>query len=319
MISVGLRIIFLNEGAWQGIIDLQTRSERMNGMKQAVIIGSGPAGISAALYLQRSGKAEVTVISNGVGALARAEKIENYYGFEEPVSGEELHRRGVAGAKRLGVKFVEDEVVSLDFESDLRLSAVTRQGRYPADVLLLATGAARKSVNIPGLREAEGRGVSYCAVCDAFFHRGKDVCVIGSGEYALHEALVLANTSASVTILTNGEELTTELPENIRCRKEKILSVNSGNVVEGVTLEGGETLACTGVFVAMGIADSGALARKVGAVVENGRIQVREDMSTGIPGLYAAGDCTGGMLQVYKAVNEGAMAGLAMIGYLREK
>lgn len=286
-------------------------------MKTAVIIGSGPAGVSAALYLQRSGKTQVTVISGGVGALSNAEKIENYYGFEEPISGEELHRRGVVGAKRLGVQFVEEEVVSLEIDSRMRLVAVTDQGEYPADVLLLATGASRKSAGIPGLRELEGKGVSYCAVCDAFFHRGKDVCVIGSGEYALHEALVLANTSASVTLLTNGPELTVSVPENIRCRTEKVSSVNGTEIVESVTLEGGETLDCTGVFVALGVAGSGDLARKVGAVVDNGKIRVKEDMSTNIPGLYAAGDCTGGTLQVFKAVYDGATAGLAMINYLK--
>lgn len=287
-------------------------------MKKAVIIGSGPAGISAALYLQRSGRAEVTVISKGAGALAKAEKIENYYGFEEPLTGQELHDRGAAGARRLGVGFIEAEVVSLSFDDELRPVAVTDSGEYPADVMLLATGADRKTVNISGIKELEGRGVSYCAVCDAFFYRGKEVCVIGNGEYALHEAMVLANTSF-VTMLTNGQEPAVTVPENIRVITKALRSVDGESSVEGVTFTDGDKLSCSGVFIALGVAGSGDLARKVGAATENGRIQVAPDMSTTVPGLYAAGDCTGGTLQVFKAVYEGSVAGLSMINYLKNK
>lgn len=287
-------------------------------MKKAVIIGSGPAGISAALYLQRSGRAEVTVISKGAGALAKAEKIENYYGFDEPLTGQELHDRGAAGARRLGVGFIEAEVVSLSFDDELRPVAVTDSGEYPADVMLLATGADRKTVNISGIKELEGRGVSYCAVCDAFFYRGKEVCVIGNGEYALHEAMVLANTSF-VTMLTNGQEPAVTVPENIRVITKALRSVDGESSVEGVTFTDGDKLSCSGVFIALGVAGSGDLARKVGAATENGRIQVAPDMSTTVPGLYAAGDCTGGTLQVFKAVYEGSVAGLSMINYLKNK
>lgn len=288
-------------------------------MKKAIIIGSGPAGISAALYLQRSGQIEVTVISSGIGSLEKAEKIENYYGFPEPLTGEQLHKQGIEGAKKLGVRFIEEEVVSLTFSSDFKPIAITDKCEYPADALLIATGAARKSINVKGVKEFEGKGVSYCAVCDAFFYKGKDVCVIGSGEYALHEAMVLSDTSSSVTILTNGIEMTAELPDNIKLNKNKIISIDGNNKVEGITFESGEQLSVSGVFIALGIAGSGDLARKVGAELDNnGRIKVNQNMGTNIPGLYAAGDCTGGTLQVHKAVYDGATAALAMIKYLKE-
>lgn len=288
-------------------------------MKKAVIIGSGPAGISAALYLQRSGKIDVSIISNGMGALGKAEKIENYYGFAEPVSGEELYKRGVEGAKRLGVEFIEEEVVSVVFDDNYMPVAVTNKGEYTADALLLATGISRKTLNIKGIKEFEGKGVSYCAVCDAFFYRGKNVCVIGSGEYAVHEAQVLANTSPKVTLLTNGVELTAELPENIKLNTNKIAEVKGDLTVEGVEFEDGSSIEVNGVFIALGTADSGDLARKVGAVIDNGHIMVNNKMETTIPGLFAAGDCTGGTLQVFKAVYEGATAGLAIINYLKNK
>ena len=287
-------------------------------MKKAIIIGSGPAGISAALYLQRSGKVQTVVISKGIGALAKAEKIENFYGFSEPISGRELHENGIEGAKRLGVQFIEEEVVSLSYNAEMHPIVSTTQQDYSADAVLIATGTSRKTVPIKGLKEHEGKGVSYCAVCDAFFFRKKPVCVIGNGEYAVHEAEVLASTSGSVTILTNGLKMASEVPESITVIDKKIISVNGEVTVESVQFEDGDTLEVKGVFVALGVAGSGELARKVGAETENGRIKVNEKMQTNLPGLYAAGDCTGGMLQVYKAVYDGATAGLAMLEYLKQ-
>jgi len=287
-------------------------------MKKAIIIGSGPAGISAALYLQRSGKVQTVVISKGIGALAKAEKIENFYGFPEPISGRELHENGIEGAKRLGVQFIEEEVVSLSYNAEMHPIVSTTQQDHSADAVLIATGTSRKTVPIKGLKEHEGKGVSYCAVCDAFFFRKKPVCVIGNGEYAVHEAEVLASTSGSVTILTNGLKMTAEVPESIAVIDKKIVSVNGEVTVESVQFEDGDTLEVKGVFVALGVAGSGELARKVGAETENGRIKVNEKMQTNLPGLYAAGDCTGGMLQVYKAVYDGATAGLAMLEYLKQ-
>ncbi len=190
-------------------------------MKKAIVIGSGPAGISAALYLQRSGNVAVTVIARDAGALAKAEKIENFYGIAEPVTGGELHRRGIEGAKRLGVKLIEEQVVSLTFDEHFKPMVKTDKKVYTADVILLAMGAARKSIYIKGLKEFEGKGVSYCAVCDAFFYRNKDVAVLGDGEYALHEALTLADTCQSVTILSNGVKPTVDIPEYINVVTKK--------------------------------------------------------------------------------------------------
>ena len=157
-------------------------------MPNIVIIGSGPAGISAALYAVRAG-VDTTVLTKGPGALDRAEKIENYYGFAEPVSGAELERRSIENAKRLGVRFVTAEAVGLTCTDKLTVETVDKN--YPADAVILATGASRAVPRIPGLAGLEGHGVSYCAACDAFFYRGKDVAVLGSGEYALHEVQAL--------------------------------------------------------------------------------------------------------------------------------
>ncbi len=284
-------------------------------MPNIVIIGSGPAGVSAALYAARAG-VETTVLTKGPGALDRAELIQNYYGFAEPISGAELERRGIEGAKALGVQFVTTEAVGLTYTD--KLTVETLAGDFPADAVILATGASRAAPHIPGLAGLEGHGVSYCATCDAFFYRGRDVAVLGSGEYALHEVQALLPVVKSVTLLTNGSPLTASFPPEVTVCPEKVNAILGEERVSGVELSGGKTVALSGVFVALGVAGSTALARKLGAEVEGNRILVDEHMQTTLPGLYAAGDCTGGLLQVAKAVYEGALAGTEAAKALRK-
>lgn len=284
-------------------------------MPNIVIIGSGPAGVSAALYAARAG-VETTVLTKGPGALDRAELIQNYYGFAEPISGAELERRGIEGAKALGVQFVTTEAVGLTYMD--KLTVETLAGDFPADAVILATGASRAAPHIPGLAGLEGHGVSYCATCDAFFYRGRDVAVLGSGEYALHEVQALLPVVKSVTLLTNGSPLTASFPPEVTVCPEKVNAILGEERVSGVELSGGKTAALSGVFVALGVAGSTALARKLGAEVDGNRILVDEHMQTTLPGLYAAGDCTGGLLQVAKAVYEGALAGTEAAKALRK-
>ena len=284
-------------------------------MPNIVIVGSGPAGISAALYAVRAG-ADTTVLTKGPGALDRAEKIENYYGFAEPVSGAELERRSIENARRLGVRFVTAEAVGLTYTDQLTVETLDKD--YPADAVILATGASRAVPRIPGLAGLEGHGVSYCAACDAFFYRGRDVAVLGSGEYALHEVQALLPVVRSVTLLTNGAPLTADFPPEVTVCPQAVEAVLGETVVTGVQLPGGETLAVSGVFVALGVAGSTALARKIGAEVDGNRIAVDAGMQTTVPGLYAAGDCTGGLLQVAKAVYEGAQAATEAVKALRK-
>ena len=284
-------------------------------MPNIVIIGSGPAGVSAALYAVRAG-VDTTILTKGPGALDRAEKIENYYGFAEPISGAELERRSIENAKRLGVNVITAEAVGLTWTD--RLTVETLAGDYPADAVILATGAARAVPRIPGLAGLEGHGVSFCAACDAFFYRGKDVAVLGSGEYALHEVQALLPVAGSVSLLTNGAPLTAQFPPEVKVYPQKVDAILGEKVVTGVQLSGGETLAVSGVFAALGVAGSTALARKIGAAVDGNRIVVDAAMQTTVPGLYAAGDCTGGLLQVAKAVYEGALAGTEAARALRK-
>lgn len=284
-------------------------------MAKAIIIGTGPAGISAALYTARAG-IETIVIARDAGALGKAEKIENYYGFTDPISGTELLERGKTQAKRLGVTLVEEQVVGLTYLD--KLTVTTGSSSYEGDAVILATGSPRRTPKIDGLAEFEGAGVSYCAICDAYFYKNKDVAVLGCCEYAAHEASALLPIVNSVTLLTNGEKPIQDLPEGLKAIITTKISVFTGSGrLEGVTFEDGASLPIAGLFVAQGVAGSADLARKIGAETVGSRIVVDEHMATNVPGLFAAGDCTGGMLQIAKAVAEGAEAGYSAVKYIR--
>lgn len=290
-------------------------------MAKVLIIGSGPAGVSAALYARRGG-ADVTVISKGLelSGLQKAEKIENYYGLAEPVSGAELYQRGIEGAKKIGVEFVEDELLGLMFNDSFTGFKVTGKAHeFEAAAVIVATGASRQRLDVPGVKEYEGKGVSYCAVCDAFFYRGKTVAVAGAGEYALHEAQALLPHAAQVYLLSNGEETTVEIPTEITVVNKKITAIAGGDRVEKVIFADGAELALAGVFMALGTAGSTAIAKKIGAQLDGHNIRIDAHGATNVPGLFAAGDCTGGLLQIAKAVYQGAEAGLSAVKYLREK
>ena len=275
-----------------------------------IIIGSGPAGISAALYAKRR-KLSVLVISKGKGALEKAEKIENYYRFPKGITGKELYENGIKQVKALNVDIVEDEVVSLTYTENFEINTVNLN--YIAKSVILATGANRLTPNIKGIREFEGKGVSYCAICDAFFYKGKDVAVLGNGNYAIHEMEQLKPVVNSVTILTNGDEIVENRDVDVEVDSRKIREFRGDNKIQEIEFEDGKKQPISGVFVALGTASSNDLARKIGARIENNHIVVNENMETTVPGLFACGDCTGGLLQISKAIYEGAKAGLAVL------
>lgn len=283
-------------------------------MSKVIIIGKGPAGVSCAIYTLRAG-IETTIIGNGTGALGKAEKIENYYGLSAPISGAELSETGIEQAQRLGAEIIAEEVVGMGYDGGF--SVKTQGGEYRGDSVVIATGSPRKVPGIKGIEEFEGRGVSYCALCDAFFYRGKRVCVLGSGEYAINEASELMPIVGTVTILTNGDELVGEPPEGVEVLKTPLSELRGGERLESVSFKDGSEILTDGLFVAYGTAGSADLARKLGVFTEGNKISVNEDMETNIPGLFAAGDCTGGMLQVAKAVYDGAKAGTSAVKYLR--
>ena len=293
--------------------------------KKVIVIGAGPAGVSAALYLRRAG-IPVQVVYKDSGALAKAEKIENYYGFPGGIAGKELFARGIEGAQKIGVDFLQGEVMQLGFGTNFDGYTVEGQDAEGKDFsletpsLVLAAGGERKTLTVPGVKEFEGKGVSYCAICDAFFYRGKDVAVVGAGEYALHEAEALLPHAAAVHVLTDGAEPLADFPPELLLNKEKIAALEGeAGRLSHVRFADGSLLPISGVFLALGTAGSTALAKKMGILLENNHIKTDDNQATNVPGVFAAGDATGGLLQVAKAVYEGAKAGLGAVQYLREK
>ncbi len=282
-------------------------------MKQVVIVGGGPAGLSASLYTARAGLPTLLVARDG-GALERAEQIENYFGFPEPITGEALLARGRAGASRLGVRLLDAEVTGLRYDGRFHIESTA--GALDADGVILATGAERALPPLPGASEFLGRGISFCAVCDAFACRGRAVAVLGSGAYALAEAEALAPLAASVTLFTDGA------PPPPDCRyptvTERLAAIEGDTRVRGLRTASGALFDVDMVFFALGVAGSTALAATLGVEVEGGRVKVDGTGATDLPGLYAAGDCIGGLLQVSTAVAEGARAALALIAYLKK-
>ncbi len=283
-------------------------------MNDIIVIGSGPAGISAAIYTARA-RLNTLIISENSSALTKADKIENYYGFAEPITGEKLLSDGILQAERVGAKMINDQVVSIGYEDGFIVK--TKSQDYQAQCVIMATGSNRTAPKINGFHDFEGKGISYCSTCDAFFYKGKDVAVLGCCEYALHEAMELKHVVKSVTLLTNGAAPIPEFPNDIAIITKKITAIEGKDVVEGIRFDDGTTLPFAGVFVAIGVAGSSDLAKKLGAETEGLKIKVDENMATSIPGLYAAGDCTGGMMQVAKAVYEGAKAGTQAVKYIR--
>ena len=284
-------------------------------MVDVVIIGAGPAGISAALYAKRANK-NVLVIYNGKSNLEKAEKIDNYYGFENGITGKELYEAGIRQAKNLGVEVKEEEVLNLELTLD-GFAVKTVDNVYEAKTCIIATGNKKLRPNIDGILEFEGKGVSYCAICDGFFYRKKNVVVIGNGKFAVSEAKDLENVVGNVKILTNGENMATDTYFEVV--NKKISKIVGDEKVKFIEFTDGTTLEIDGVFVALGEAGGSDFAKKLGVVLDKDNIKVDENMATNINGLYSCGNTNGGLLQVCKAVHEGAVAGLSAVNYLNER
>ena len=283
-------------------------------MYDVIILGAGPAGISASLYTQRANK-KTLIIYEDFSNLNKAEKIDNYYGFENGISGKDLYNAGIKQAQNLGIETVIEEVLKIEIQNN-SFSVSTNKNKYESKSIILAIGAKKNDVNIEGIKELEGKGISYCAICDGFFYKNKDVVVIGSGNYALSETNDLLNIANKITILTNGEKAPEFRADNVDIITKNIKEISGQNRVEEVKFQDDSTLKTDGVFIAQGTAGATEIAKKLGLIIKNGKIIVDENMKTNINGIYACGDCTGGLLQISKSVYEGTKAGLAVVEYL---
>lgn len=282
-------------------------------MYDVIIIGAGPAGISASLYAKRAGL-NVLVLYFGESNLEKATEIDNYYGFANGIEGATLYKNGIEQAKNIGVEVLREEV--LNIEKTDNFSVYTVNKIYSSKSVIIATGNKKLRPNIDRITEFEGKGVSYCAICDGFFYRNKNVVVIGNGEFALSEANDLKNIVNSVKILTNG--LSIEKNTDFKVITSKIKAINGATKVENIEFEDGSILPIDGIFIALGEAGSSSFAKKMGIMLEKDSIIIDENMQTNIEGLFSCGNSTGGLLQVCKAVYEGAVAGLSVVNYIKK-
>ena len=200
-------------------------------MYDVIIVGAGPAGISASLYTVRR-NLKTLIIYKEKSALEKTTKIENYYGFEDGINGEDLYKIGIRQAKNVGANVIEDEVTNIQIEylkkdgnREQIFKVQTLNNEFESKSVILATGNKKSKPNIKNIDKYEGKGISYCAICDGFFYRNKDVAVIGNGDYAISEAMDLQNIVKSITILTNGRQAPEYRAENININTKAIKEI----------------------------------------------------------------------------------------------
>ena len=199
-------------------------------------------------------------------------------------------------------------------------------GEYLAKALIIAAGVSRVRPGIEGIAAYEGKGVSYCVSCDGFFYRGRPVVVVGEGNYAANQALELTNFTKDITIYTQGK--TPEMGNHFADRlREAGITVSTAKLerllgdpaLSGARLADGSTIACDGLFVAMGQASAMDFAKTLGVTAKGAFLEADHDQQTNIPGVFAAGDCVGHFLQISVAVGEGAKAGRGAIAYIKSR
>lgn len=198
-------------------------------------------------------------------AVEKTSKIENYYGFEAGIDGKELYQKGIKQAENIGVEVKKEEVTTIQ-RMPKGFLVKTEQNLYETKTVILATGNKKNKPPIQNIEEFEGRGVSYCAVCDGFFYRNKNVSVIGNGNYAISEVNELIHLAKEITILTNGRK-TPEIrsdEDNIKVDTKEIEAIKGEKKVEAIQFKDGTILKTDGVFIANGVAGSLDFAKKLG-------------------------------------------------------
>lgn len=301
-------------------------------MTDIIIIGAGPAGLTAAIYALRAGKS-VLLIEKGAlgGQMTYSPKIENYPGYPA-VSGNELADHMTEQALVLGADIELGEVTKLETDGEVK-KAYTEDSVYEAKAVIVATGAKHRHLGLPGEEALIGNGISFCAVCDGDFYRGGSVLVVGGGNSAMQEALLLSEVCRQVTIVQNLAFLTGEQTlisrvsetKNIRVIYESVAdTLLSDEAFKGLRIRStatGETtdLFADGLFVAIGLQPDTAVVADL-LTLDNGYIKAGEVCETGLPGIFTAGDCrTKTIRQVTTATADGAVAALAAVRYLQNR
>lgn len=298
-------------------------------MYDIIIVGAGPAGLTAAVYARRAGKSVLVLEKDTFGGqITFSPKLENYPGFQE-ISGNELAQKMLEQALNLGAEIDMDTVTDV-VDGEVK-EVIGEAGRYEAKAVIIAAGAHHRRLNLPKEEELIGNGISFCAVCDGAFYKGQHVAVIGGGNTALQEILLLSEVCDKVTVVQNLAFLTgekkmiqlLEAKENIEVIYNTIVTAYEGEdalkAIHLVNTETNETsrLEVDGIFLAIGTAPENEAFRKVSKLDEWGYIEADERCLTGTSGIFVAGDCrTKAYRQIATAVADGAAAALNACRYL---
>jgi len=288
-------------------------------MYDVIIIGKGPAGLSAALYTVRA-KLKTLIIGKNDSRLLKAERIDNYFGFAQTIDGKRLLKEGEEQARRLGAELLLDEVISIEKED--YFNVMTSSNSYPCKAILLATGQPHKVIRIENLAEFEGKGVSYCSTCDGFFYNNLKVGVLGNRDYALHEAIELLTYTNNITIYTNGADLDissrySKEIERFRVETRMISRLDGTDFLQKIHFVDGTSENIDGIFVAYESASGIDFARKLGILADGDVVATDDNQRTNLEGVFAAGDCASKFKQISVAVGQGAVAGKAIAEYIR--
>ena len=290
-------------------------------MYDIIIIGSGPAGLSAAIYAQRACLDAIVIEKNGIsgGQVLNTWEVDNYPGFPG-VTGFELSRQFREHANKLGARVVQDEVVQVELSGNVK-KVVCEEETYEARCVILASGAHHRTLEVPGEEELRGAGVSYCATCDGAFFRGRTVAVVGGGDAALEDAIFLARMCEKVYIVHRRDKLrgAKRLQERLQALgniefvwNSETAAIEGDGQVEALRLRqtkiGEERrLDVDGVFIAVGIAPESELYAGQLELDEQGYIRADESGQTSVPGVFAAGDVrTKALRQILTAASDGA-------------
>lgn len=290
-------------------------------MYDIIIIGSGPAGLSAAIYAQRACLDTIVIEKNGIsgGQVLNTWEVDNYPGFPG-VTGFELSRQFREHANKLGARVVQDEVVQVELSGNVK-KVVCEEETYEARCVILASGAHHRTLEVPGEEELRGAGVSYCATCDGAFFRGRTVAVVGGGDAALEDAIFLARMCEKVYIVHRRDKLrgAKRLQERLQALENiefvwnsETAAIEGNGQVEALRLRQTQTgeerrLDVDGVFIAVGIAPESELYAGQLGLDEQGYIRADESGQTSVPGVFAAGDVrTKALRQILTAASDGA-------------
>ena len=297
-----------------------------------IIIGGGPAGMTSAIYSCRRNMKTLLIEKAGLGGrMSLAGEIENYPGIEK-VSGMELAERMRKQVENFGTEIRTEEVIGMNLQGEVK-NVTTKENKYESSAVIIATGSEHRKLDVRGEREFTGRGVSYCATCDAPFFKDRVVAVVGGGNSAVSEALHLVDVARRVYLIHRREEFRAEdakvkdlfSMENVEpvlnTTVEEIQGDKFVNRIRIRNTESGEEglLDVDGIFIAIGYIPETSIARSAGVSVDNNNfIIVDKEQKTNIAGVFAAGDCTGGLMQVSTAVGEGSVAAISSCKYVKE-